>query len=137
MIMESVFTKIINKEVPARIVWENDDVICIIPKHHFVNPGHLLIIPKIQVDYLFDLEDEIYHKLWKTAKEIAIPLKKVTDARRIGIAVEGFSVLHAHIHLCPVNGVAELDPFRDAYWSESERDEFLEAMKKELEGITI
>jgi histidine triad (HIT) family protein len=135
--MESVFTQIINREVPARIVWENEDVICVIPKHHFVNPGHLLLIPKVQVDYLFDLEDEIYLKLWKNAKMIAKPLLKVTGAKRIGIAVEGLSVAHAHIHLCPVNAVAELDPFRDSYWSEEERDKFLEAMQEELENIVI
>lgn len=131
--MESVFTKIIKRELPARIIWENKEAICIIPKEHFVNPGHILLIPKIEIDYIFDLDDSLYLSLWKLAKKIAKPLKKVTKAKRIGIAVEGFSVPHVHIHLCPLYNPSELDPHRGMSWSEEEKDSFLKVMREELE----
>lgn len=127
--MSSVFTQIIDRKLPARIVWESSDAICILPKDHFVNPGHLLLIPKKEVDYIFDLDERIYHLLWSLAKKLAEPLKTVTGASRIGIAVEGFSVPHVHIHLCPINNVAELDPHRNIPWGEMERDNFVKIFR--------
>ena len=63
--MSSIFTKIINREEPARIVWEDHQFIAIIPKSQFVNIGHLLVIPKIEVDYIFDLPPDVYQTLWE------------------------------------------------------------------------
>lgn len=126
--MTSVFTQIINRELPGKIIFEDDEAICIVPNGHFVNPGHILVIPKEEKDYIFDLDDELYFRLWRLAKRLAGPLKELTQAERIGIAVEGFSVPHVHIHLCPLYNVSELDPHRSEDWSEPDRDEFVARM---------
>lgn len=130
--MASVFTKIINRELPARILYEDDAFISIIPKHHFVNPGHILVIPKIEIDKVFDLPEEIYKKLCALCHKLSRPLEKITNAKRIGIAVEGFSVAHVHVHLCPLFNLAELDPNRNVAWSEHARDAFMDAFVEAL-----
>jgi len=130
--MSSIFTKIINKEEKAYIVWQDSDVIVFLPKGHFINKGHLLVVPKVEVDYIFDLDDNIYHKLWSIAKKLSKPLKELTNAKRVGVAVEGFSVAHVHIHLTPLYNQGELDPNRSVSWSEEERKLFVNRLKKEL-----
>ena len=129
---KSVFTKIINRELAAHIVWEDDEVISFLPHDYFMNKGHLLVVPKVEVDYIFDLDDKIYYKLWEVSKILAEPLKRVTCAKRVGIGVEGFSVPHVHIHLTPLYEQSELDPHRNVGWSEEERVLFLEMMKREI-----
>jgi len=130
--MSTIFTKIINRELPAHIIWEDKEVISFLPHDYFINKGHLLVVPKIEVDHIFDLDDEIYLKLWSVAKMLAKPLKKLTNAKRIGIAVEGFSVPHVHIHLTPLYNPSELDPQRNVEWSQEERQEFAVLIKREL-----
>jgi len=109
--MSSIFTKIINREIPAAIVFENDSYIAFMDAYPHME-GHLLICPKEEVDYIFDLEDDIYHGLFDIAKMLSEPLQKVTGAKRIGIVVEGFGVPHVHVHLMPMNdaitGMGEL-----------------------------
>lgn len=85
---------------------------CLFPLAH-VNPGHVLLIPKRHVDYIFDLDPALYGQLWEHAKFLAEPIRIATGAKRIGIAVEGFSVPHIHVHLVPINNMAELDPHRE------------------------
>ncbi|SHI15060.1 HIT family protein [Ferrimonas marina] len=135
--MSTVFTQIINRELPGRIVYEDDDAFCILPRGHFVNPGHMLVIPKAEVDYIFDLDDETYHQLWALSKKLAGPLKALTGANRIGIAVEGFSVPHVHIHLCPLYDEADLSPHRNEPWSEQDRDEFVETFIAKLSESAV
>ena len=104
--MSSIFTKIIERQIPAHIVAEDDDNIAFLD----INPlsvGHTLIIPKKEVDYLFDLEDSLYSSLNLFAKKVAIAIKKVTN-KRIGTAVIGLEVPHAHIHLIPFIQMSEL-----------------------------
>ena len=105
--MSSIFTKIIDRQIPAHIVAEDDDNIAFLD----INPltvGHTLVIPKKEVDYLFDLDDETYSSLNIFAKKVAIALKKVTG-KRIGTAVIGIEVPHAHIHLIPFTQMSELN----------------------------
>ena len=105
--MSSIFTKIINREIPAHIVAEDDENIAFLD----INPltvGHTLVVPKKEVDYLFDLDDQTYTSLNLFAKKVAIALKKVTG-RRIGTAVIGIEVPHTHIHLIPFTTMAELN----------------------------
>lgn len=105
--MSSIFTKIINREIPAHIVAEDNNNIAFLD----INPlsvGHTLVIPKSEVDYLFDLEDEAYSSLNLFAKKVAIAIKKVTK-KRIGTAVIGIEVPHAHIHLIPFTKMSELN----------------------------
>ena len=133
--MKTVFTKIIERELDALIIWEDDELIVFLPHANFMNKGHLLIVPKVQVDYVFDLEDELYHKLWSVAKVLAEPLKKITNAKRIGIGVEGFAVPHVHIHLTPLFEQSELDPHRNVEWRMEERQVFVAELSIKLSSL--
>lgn len=105
--MSSIFTKIIEREIPAHVVAEDEDNIAFLD----INPlsvGHTLVIPKKEVDYLFDLDDDVYTSLNLFAKKVAIAVKQVTG-KRIGTAVIGLEVPHAHIHLIPFTQMSELN----------------------------
>jgi len=106
--MASIFTKIINGEIPAHKVAETVDFLAFLD----VNPlreGHILIIPKKEIDYIFDVEDELYVGMMLFAKIVAKGLKKAIPCEKIGVAVVGLEVPHAHIHLIPMNSVADMD----------------------------
>ena len=98
----SIFTRIINNEIPANKIYEDDRVVAFLEMYP-LNEGHTLVVPRQQVDHIWDLSDEDYEYLWKTAKKIANHIRKVyPDAPRVGVVVEGFGVPHAHIHLIPI-----------------------------------
>jgi len=105
--MSTIFTKIIDRQIPAHIVAEDDHNIAFLD----INPlskGHTLVVPKKEVDYLFDIEDDLYVSLNLFAKKVALAIKKVTG-KRIGTAVIGLEVPHAHIHLIPFTQMSELN----------------------------
>ncbi|WPP49448.1 HIT family protein [Catalinimonas niigatensis] len=104
--MATIFSKIIHREIPAHIVAENEDALAFLDIRPLTK-GHTLVIPKKEVDYLFDLEDEIYTRLHLFAKEVAIKIKKVIPCERISVAVIGLEVPHAHIHLIPINSMSD------------------------------
>ncbi|MGE5159950.1 MAG: HIT family protein [Betaproteobacteria bacterium] len=106
-----VFCQIIAGQLPARTVYEDADHIAFFPLEH-INPGHLVLIPKQHTDYLFDLDAAAYQALWATAAGIAGPLRDIMAAKRVGVAVEGFSVPHVHVHLVPINAFDDLNPAR-------------------------
>lgn len=106
--MGSIFTKIINREVPAYIVAEDDAHIAFLD----INPlmlGHTLVIPKIEVDYIFDLEDKVFSDLQLFSKKVAQAIKNSVECIRIGTTVIGLEVPHAHIHLIPINTMGDMD----------------------------
>ncbi len=99
---KSVFAKIIDREIPAEIVWENDKFIMILD----INPiakGHALLIPKVQVDKFYDLDDETYTELFRLTKLFAKEMEKTFKCVRTGIIIEGFGVPHVHVHLIPLD----------------------------------
>jgi histidine triad (HIT) family protein len=97
----TVFTRIINREIPAYIIYEDDEHIAFLDVHP-VNDGHTLVVPKKEVsDYLYMNEDE-YLKLFSKARKIAGMLKQKINSPRVGLVVEGFGVPHVHVHLIPV-----------------------------------
>jgi histidine triad (HIT) family protein len=102
---DSIFTKIIKGEIPCYKVYEDDYVIAFLDIHP-KQPGHTLVIPKQQIDLLWDLDDETYDYLWATTKKIARNMTEVLQ-RRIGVQVEGIGVPHAHIHLIPFDTADE------------------------------
>lgn len=105
----SLFEKIITREIPAEIVYEDEVVIAFMdikPLH----PGHILVVPKDYEDYIFELSDEKYTELLLKAKKLSAPLKRASGAKRIGMVVEGFGVNHVHVHLIPINNINDLDP---------------------------
>jgi len=105
--MASIFTRIVNGEIPCYKVAETDDCLAFLD----INPlakGHTLVIPKKEVDYLFDLDEDAYVKLFAFSKKVAKAIKATVPCERIGVAVIGLEVPHAHVHLCPINGVHDL-----------------------------
>jgi histidine triad (HIT) family protein len=104
----TIFSKIVAGEIPAYKVAETVEFLAFLD----INPlaeGHVLVIPKQEVDYLFDLDDETYTGLQIFAKIVATGLKKAIPCKRIGVAVVGLEVPHAHIHLIPMNKVSDLN----------------------------
>lgn len=105
---ETIFTKIINGEIPSYKVAEDDHYLAFLdirPLHQ----GHTLVIPKNPTDYIFDIEDEEYKGLWLFAKKVAHALGKAIPCEKVGVAVIGLEVAHAHIHLVPIHGVHDID----------------------------
>lgn len=100
--MASVFTKIVSGEIPSYKVAETENYLAFLDISPIAK-GHTLVIPKKEVDYLYDLEEETYIGLQLFAKHVAEGLKKATNCKRVGVAVEGFEVPHAHIHLIPLD----------------------------------
>jgi histidine triad (HIT) family protein len=109
--MATIFSKIINGEIPAYKVAEDDRFLAFLD----INPlakGHTLIIPKQEVDYLFDLDDKLYADYFVFAKKVAVAMKKVIPCEKVGVAVVGLEVAHAHIHLIPINDIYDIDSKR-------------------------
>jgi len=105
--MDTVFTKIRKREIPGFIFDDNGEFFVI----HTNNPiqlGHLLVSPYQEIDYIFDLDDNTYNKLWLYVKEISLKLQKITNAKKIAIKVEGLEVNHIHIHLIPINNPGDM-----------------------------
>lgn len=106
--MNSIFTKIINREIPGHIVAEDDNFIAFLD----INPlvmGHTLVVPKQEVDYIYDLDDATLSDLNLFAKKVAVAIKKVVPCLRIGIAVIGLEVPHTHVHLVPLNSMDDIN----------------------------
>lgn len=124
----SIFTKIVNGEIPAYKIAEDDNYLAFLD----VNPnakGHTLCIPKQEIDKIFEMEDELYLGLMKFSKKIAIALEKTVPCKRVGIAVVGLEVPHAHVHLIPLN---EMDEMRFQNKVSLSKEEF-EALAKSIQ----
>jgi histidine triad (HIT) family protein len=127
--MSSIFTKIVNGEIPAYKIAEDDKYLAFLD----VNPnakGHTLCIPKQEIDKIFDMEEEDYLGLMKFSKKIAVALEKTVPCKRIGIAVVGLEVPHAHVHLIPLN---EMDEMRFQNKVSLSKEEF-EALSKDIQS---
>ncbi len=106
--MASIFSKIINREIPAYIVAEDDKNIAILD----INPlvvGHTLVIPKKEVDYYFDLEEKEFNDLNLFAKKVAKAIERVIPCLRVGVAIVGLEVPHTHVHLVPLNSMDDIN----------------------------
>ncbi|NLF44248.1 MAG: HIT family protein [Bacteroidales bacterium] len=106
--MGSIFSKIVAGEIPCYKVAENDQFLAFLDISPLAK-GHTLVIPKKEVDYIFDIQDKEYQDLFLFAKKVAAAIKKVVPCKKVGIAVIGLEVAHAHIHLVPINEVFDLD----------------------------
>jgi histidine triad (HIT) family protein len=105
--MPTIFTKIVNREIPAHIVAEDDEFLAFLDIRPIVK-GHTLVIPKKEIDYLFDIEDDLMGRMMSFTKKVANALKLAIDCKRVGIAASGFEIPHAHLHLCPINTTPEM-----------------------------
>ena len=133
--MASIFTKIINRDIPAYIVAEDDKHIAFLDI--FPNAlGHTLVVPKKEVDKIFDLSEQDYLNLMQFSRKVAKAQEKVfTGAKRIGMAVIGLEVPHVHVHLIPLNEMSDMD-FRKKMELPKEKFEEIQAtVKKAFETI--
>jgi len=106
--MSSIFTKIINGEIPSYKIAEDDNFYAFLdirPLHL----GHTLVVPKQEVDYIFDIDDDLLAKMIVFAKKVALAIQKAVPCERIGMTVIGLEVPHAHIHLSPINTIHDLN----------------------------
>lgn len=106
--MPTIFSKIIAGEIPCYKIEENENFLSFLD----INPlaeGHTLVIPKKEVDYIFNMQSDEYAEFWIFAQKVAKKLKSKIECKRIGIAVIGLEVAHAHIHLVPINNVSDIN----------------------------
>ena len=106
--MASLFTKIVKGEIPCHKVMEDANYLAFLDIRP-INPGHTLVISKLEIDYIFDLNDDLLAGLLIFSKRVAHKIKKVVDCQRIGIMVAGLEVPHAHVHLVPISSVGDLN----------------------------
>ena len=130
--MASIFTKIVNGEIPAWKVAEDENFFAFLDISP-VAKGHTLVIPKKEVDYLFDLDDETYMGLQLFAKKVALGIQKAIPCKRVGVMVLGLDVPHAHIHLVPLQSEADLLNFtKKLTLSKEEMSEITAAIAREI-----
>ncbi len=131
--MSTIFKKIIDKEVPAEIIYEDADFIAFMDIFP-IKKGHFLLVPKIEVDKFYDLPEDIYTKLFLKVKELIqkceAPLIEKLDIKRVGIAVEGFGVPHAHVHFIPLHTGQEMNPEKTYKADEAELREMADFYRK-------
>ncbi len=106
--MSSIFSKIANGEIPSWSVAENDKFYAFLDIQPLAE-GHVLVIPKQEVDYIFDINEDDYKEFFAFARQIAKAIDSVIPCKKVGIAVVGLEVAHAHIHLVPLNSISDLD----------------------------
>ena len=130
--MASIFTKIVNGEIPCHKVAEDDNFLAFLDINPLVK-GHTLVIPKKETDYIFDIDDRELGEMMVFAKKVAKAIDKTIPCSRVGIAVLGLEVPHAHIHLVPINGIYDIDFSKPKL--KLDQDEFLsiaEAITKNI-----
>tara|TARA_Y100000389_G_C17282751_1_gene423843 strand:+ start:173 stop:568 length:396 start_codon:yes stop_codon:yes gene_type:complete len=106
--MSNIFSKIVNNEIPSFKVAEDENYLAFLDTFP-LSYGHVLVIPKIETDYIFDLDSDKYLGLWDFSQKVAKAMDKVIVCKRIGVAVIGLEVPHAHIHLVPINGISDIN----------------------------
>lgn len=106
--MASIFSRIISGEIPAYKVAETNDFLAFLDVRPLVK-GHVLVIPKKETDYIFDMDNEQYVQLMLFSKLVAEAIRKVIPCQKIGVAVIGLEVPHAHVHLVPINAIADMN----------------------------
>lgn len=131
--MASLFTKIINGEIPAYKVYEDDEFIAFLDIFPIAK-GHTLVVPKEEIDNVFDIEDGRYQRFHLVCKKIAHALAKTIPCERVGSAIVGLEIPHAHIHLVPLNEIADLNfEKKKLKFSEQEFTEIAEAIQKAIQ----
>jgi len=122
--MSSIFSKIVNGEIPSYKVAEDENYYAFLDIFPLAK-GHTLVIPKKEIDYIFSLDDATYQGLWAFAKKVALGIERAVPCERVGVAVLGLDVPHAHIHLLPLNNMEDFDF----------KKKKLKLEKEEFEGI--
>ncbi len=131
--MATLFTKIVKGEIPCYKVAEIENFFSFLDISPLTK-GHTLVIPKAEIDYIFDIDDKLFADLHVFSKKVAMAIKKVIPCNRIGVAVIGLEVPHAHIHLVPINGMDDINFSRTKLKiSPDEMQEIASAIQKEFD----
>jgi histidine triad (HIT) family protein len=125
--MASIFTRIINGEIPCYKIAEDDNYFAFLDIFPLAK-GHVLVVPKVEVDYLFNLDDHVLAGLMVFAKKVALAIEKAVPCARVGVAVIGLEVPHAHIHLIPLNEIGDINFSRPKLKLEKEELEQIAAL---------
>ena len=131
--MPSIFSKIVAGEIPCHKIAETNDFLAFLD----VNPvakGHTLVIPKQEIDYIFDLDDDLYAGLMRFAKKVAPAIEAAVPCKRVGVSVIGLEVPHAHVHLIPLNRMADMDFGKKMKMSAEELAELAASIRQKLAG---
>lgn len=128
--MASIFSRIVKGEIPCHKILEDENYLAFLDIRP-IKPGHCLVIPKKEIDYLFDMEDDLLKGLILFSKKVARKVKKVMPCKRIGVMVCGIEVPHTHIHLIPIDQIADMN-FANA--KSASNAELAEVAKKIIEG---
>ena len=129
--MASIFTKIVNGEIPCYKVAETDDFLAFLD----VNPnakGHTLCIPKKEIDKIFDLDETTYNGLMSFSRKVALAIEKTIDCKRVGVSVIGLEVPHVHVHLIPLNSMEDARFINKISLTQSEFEELAKAINSNL-----
>ena len=132
--MASIFSKIVKGEIPAYKVAENDKFLAFLDIFPLAK-GHTLVIPKQEIDYIFDIDDELIGEYMVFAKKVAKAIENVIPCERVGVAVVGLEVPHAHIHLIPINNVDDINFAKPKLkLPESEFEKIAESIRQQFEA---
>lgn len=131
--MASIFTKIINGDIPSYKIYEDEKCYAFLDVFPLAH-GHTLVVPKEEIDYVFDLPDDLLAHLHTVSKKVAHAIGKAFPCEKVGMSVIGLEVPHAHIHLIPMNQVSDMDFSRPKL--ELTKEEFEEAQKRIVEQLT-
>ena len=124
--MASVFTQIVNGDIPCHKILEDDQYLAFLDINP-IRPGHTLVITKRQIDYIFDLEDDLLSGLMIFSKKVGTAIKKATYCQRVGVVVAGYEVPHTHVHLIPTNSMSD---FNFALSQQADQGELAAMVKK-------
>ena len=131
--MPSIFTRIVNREIPAHILRENDDFLAFLDVRP-IRAGHSLVVPKREIDDVFDLPDSLLSEILVFARPVANAIRETTGATRVGMAVLGLEVPHAHVHLVPIDDLGELDFGKASPAVDSDLAAMAERIRSVLDG---
>jgi histidine triad (HIT) family protein len=126
-----IFCALVAGRVSSRRVYEDADHVAFLPLRH-INPGHTLLVPRRHDDYVFAMDEASYRSLWAKARQLAPAVQRVSGAKRVGILVEGFSVPHVHVHLVPVNALADIDPARERALPDDEAERLAAGLREAM-----
>ena len=129
--MSSIFTKIINGEIPSYKVYETEKFLAFLDVRP-LKRGHVLCVPKLEVDYIFDLDDVAYSDLMLFSKKVASAIKKTVPCKKVGMIVIGLEVPHTHVHLIPLDAVGDVNFSKFLTLPASEMSEIAEKISKEI-----
>ena len=129
--MASIFSKIVNGEIPSHKIAENEEFLAFLDAFP-ITKGHTLVIPKKETDYIFDLDADVYSRLFLFAKSIVPALEKTVPCLRIGVSVIGLEVPHTHIHLLPLSSMADADFSKKIKMSQEELANLAAKIRDEL-----